>query len=435
MNVAPSALHFGIVERFAAAVLSVGFATCFTGIEWSIGGLVLRPFDVIAIIVLPILLLMQLWRKPFPDSFGFLLLSVFLAFHTASAFTVSTSNGIREAIQTTELILFAYILTVYRRGIDWRRCRAIVIAVIIPTTIFVILWHVMNGHYVGWKFLGNTKMIFLFLPAIVIPMLIGPGQRRMSLQIAVLALLAVLVVGSGERKALLSFAIICSAMFLLGYLDPVRMTIGAVVIALIVIVIVSLNTYAAKQIDTLASLISSSELPLSALMEGATPSSLSNAQRIFALEITQHVVAEKPMTGLGTNAYSMYIHSTFPSIPEYLLVGVHNEFQRVLVENGIVGLVIYSAIWVRSALFMFSMSYSRERYYLMCYFALFISFLSYCFFEGSGNESFLVLIFVAMLPDCFGVALQEERLLEQRVRHSLNLRSGDGLSGYRSSLS
>jgi hypothetical protein len=431
MKADPPLLQFGTFERIAAAFLSVGFATCFTGIEWSLGGLVLRPFDLIAGIFLPLLLIAQLWREPLPDSFGFLLLAAFLMFHTASAFTVSTNNGVREAIQTTELALFAYVLTTYRRGIDWRRSRKIVLLIIVPTTLYVILWHVMHGQYVGWKMLGNTKMIFLFLPAIVVPMIIYSNHHGGYLQLFILALLAILIVGSGERKALLNFAIICSAMFLLGYIDPLRMMIGAAVIALIVVFLSSVNTYAAKQIITLVSLFQSSELPLSALMEGATPSSLSNAQRIFAFEITQHVVAERPMMGLGTNAYSMYIHSTFPNIPEYLLVSVHNEFQRVLVENGVIGLAIYSAIWVRCALFMFSMSYARERYYLMCYFALFSSFLSYCLFEGSGNESFLVLVFMALLPDFFRVALQDQRSLEKRHSHALNWSVGNASPIYR----
>ncbi len=407
-------VHFGDLEKISAACICLGFATCFTGIEGSVGGLVLRPFDFIAVIFLPILLAAQFGRETPPISSGLMLLAAFLAFHTISAFSVSTANGIREAIQSAELGLFAFVLSAYRNGIDWKRSKNFTLLIIIPIVIYVIAWHLARGQYVGWKLLGNTKMIFLFLPAILMPILIGSVHRRSYLQLFILAIIAALVVGSGERKALLNFVVICSAMFLLGYLDPLRMIICAVVVSFVIVVISSMNPYAAKQVTTLVSLVQDSELPLYALMEGVTPSSLSNAQRLFAFEITEYVVKEHPAMGLGTNAYSIYINSKFPLIPKYLLVSIHNEFQRVLVENGMIGLLIYSAIWVRCATFMLSFRYSEERYYLLCYVALFSSFLHYCLFEGSGNESFLVLVFVALLPDFFSIALREKRASESR---------------------
>ena len=47
------------------------------------------------------------------------------------------------------------------------------------------------------------------------------------------------------------------------------------------------------------------------------------------------------LLGIGTNNYINYVEENYSFLPGFMRWGIHGEFQRVTVENGIVGLFLY----------------------------------------------------------------------------------------------
>ena len=77
-------------------------------------------------------------------------------------------------------------------------------------------------------------------------------------------------------------------------------------------------------------------------LPGDTPS---DVQRAFARHVSRELFVEHPLFGVGTNQYLEIVGETFPNLPKELRLEIHGEFQRILTENGLVGLSLYLLIW------------------------------------------------------------------------------------------
>ena len=95
--------------------------------------------------------------------------------------------------------------------------------------------------------------------------------------------------------------------------------------------------------------------------------------------------------GVGTNGFGEITQSTYYSDPN-AYVGVHGEFLRVLVENGVVGLSIYGAMLLSATARMLRPApglFPSSREYRMAL-LWFLSLLFYTSFEGA-NQLLMVL--------------------------------------------
>ena len=86
--------------------------------------------------------------------------------------------------------------------------------------------------------------------------------------------------------------------------------------------------------------------------------------------------------------------------------GIHGEFQRVTVENGIVGLFLYLFIWYKSwvrtrfnlDMLVNSKLISKEKSKYILY-SIFIPIIFYVGTEESSIRSFILLGVISILPD------------------------------------
>ena len=129
-------------------------------------------------------------------------------------------------------------------------------------------------------------------------------------------------------------------------------------------------------------------------------------QRVFAFNVSKEYFFRNPIIGVGTNNFVLMLHYEYPYLPFFLRGGIHSEFLRILVENGLVGLFLYLMIWYKS--------WTRTKETLMdakknglinnsqaafLLYAIYFALAIYVGTEASSTRSFLILVFISLLPD------------------------------------
>ena len=142
----------------------------------------------------------------------------------------------------------------------------------------------------------------------------------------------------------------------------------------------------------------------------------SNVARVFAFSVSKDYFLENPILGLGTNNFIKIYMEQYNYLPKFFWVGIHNEFQRVLVENGLVGLFFYLFIWYKS--------WTRTRYitiqaqkhglmnnlqYKFCTYSIYFACIFYVGTEATSLRSNIILIFISLLPDYLKYHLSLEK--------------------------
>jgi hypothetical protein len=400
------------------AVLSL-----FSGIEERVGGIIVRPFDLIAAIMTLALLLKLLSRRSVHIPTGFILLLPFFAIHVLSALTVSTGNGIREGLQMCVIVAFLFSLAnaddPAPRGKQWWVLFWVTWAILA----FNIGWHINEGWWSGWKRLDELKHTFAISTLLTVIWIAQRHFRPTGLQLLLFGLLGGIIVISGERKALLVYALAFLMMLSATRSKSTIVLMLAPVVFIAAALFFFVDAYVLKQ-------LSSFGFEASATATGL-PTSFSNAQRLFALKVGWQMFQEHPLIGVGTNRYQIMIESQFSYLPKYLLTSIHGEFFRVLVENGIVGFISYMTVWIMSALRTWQltkylkatgkMSSGAARDYLYAYILFYLTGVVICGLEASGTEAFLYLGVVSLWPDLsrrtfqFDVARDRQRAPRLRM--------------------
>jgi O-antigen ligase len=152
---------------------------------------------------------------------------------------------------------------------------------------------------------------------------------------------------SGERKA---YVVAIVAMIIWTLPLNWRHALAAVIAAPFLWAAVSTSStgYIDRQIASFADALAgdrSGEASLASLMDDSRPTTLSNAQREISNRRAIAMWEKKPVLGIGTNAFEMAVKRD-TSLPPTFRMGIHGEFYRALYENGIVGLALYSALWI-----------------------------------------------------------------------------------------
>ena len=119
----------------------------------------------------------------------------------------------------------------------------------------------------------------------------------------------------------------------------------------------------------------------------------------------QRIFLENPFLGLGTNKYEILVNEQYYYLPKFMKMGIHGEFQRVLVENGLVGIIAYLFIWYKSwkrtKIFLFEAQkkelINKEQFNLYCIqFILHLLFMLELKLHQQGHFS---LVIISLLPD------------------------------------
>lgn len=383
-------------------LLSFGLLSMFTNFELD-AAMVIKPFDLVALAVLPVMLLVLLSSRGLRLSGATLVIGAYLLIHSWSAFSLGSDNGMRESVQSSELFLFFITIHCLLDRVNWPALGKLFIAGLIILTIHNAAWHVSHGFYAGWKRLGDAKLAFLILPTILAAVAVARTRQFHTGGIIVAIVVVAFAILSGERKAQINLVLLAGVLVWYRYFNLTRFSLIAGLSILVGVTLASTNDYVAHQLTALAGLGAERFVTPAELLAGYVPTSMSNAQRGFAMSVARNLIDANLLFGIGTNGYLEYVKASFPGAAQWLIVGIHNEFLRVLVENGIVGFAAFCSIWLRAGgWFLFHarhMPDSHAATYLFFLFAFFIQVT----FEGSGQELFLIAVFVALMPEIFSI--------------------------------
>ncbi|RWA70968.1 hypothetical protein EN836_20710 [Mesorhizobium sp. M1C.F.Ca.ET.193.01.1.1] len=370
------------------------------------GLVLLRPFELIVLLALIIGLATGRWRNlAFPA--GFLLLLPFLGWDMVSAFSVDRENGLRELLQMSAVGAFAFALAQEARRLETDKAVNILLFGMAAILAYTIAWHVAHGYLVGWKHLFDPRLVFSFLPIALAGLLLFANRaKRRTLWVVWAGMLPLLVL-SGERKAFLIYLFLTTSLLMRGRLAAMVPALAAGFVGLFVLSTIVDNAYLETQLQTMLHPLSMGQYEyLAATGKYALGDTPSNVQRAFAFTLSKQLISEHPLMGVGTNQFTNIIDTEFSNLPDELRLGIHGEFQRILTENGIIGLSLYILIWLaawfrlsrvlRWALFHEMIGAAQARLLPL---VVLVPCAFYVGTEASGTRAFVTLILVSLLPE------------------------------------
>jgi hypothetical protein len=379
-------------------------ASLFFTVELIVWGAKLRPFDALVLVMFFHLALTRGPDTRVPR--GLVLCGLFFAVQAASASMLGLGNFLREGIQAGVIFVFGTYLYNSLTAEQLRRVLPLFGAILLVVMLYNILWHLDHGYYTGWKRLDAPKMAFLFLPVLLTYFAVkhrevpGPGTRMATLLLPALSPILLL---SGERKALL-FYLICCLVYVLKTRMLVRppgmfAAFTAAFAATALLPLLLEIPYVAKQVQSMLSPFSAAEIRIYSSTDYVSES-LSNAQRVFATRVGMEMFLCSPLIGVGTNAYRKVVTEQFAHLPAILVKGIHSEFLRTMVENGLLGLLAFVLPLLRTlhfAIFSGGPGLGKVEW---CGCLLFLAaVLILLSIESSGTKLTVTYVMIAILPD------------------------------------
>lgn len=414
-------------------LIALALLTLFTAFKVKTGLVQLRPFDALVAVMLALTLVKGSSGARSRMPAGFLILLPFFFWHVFSALTFGLENGIREALQIAIVTAFAFVVVAHVDDIDYGKLARLMLVGLVLITAYNIYWHVSHGFWTGWKRLVDPKRAFNFLPLVLSCLIIFGGRARLRYWI-LWAILSGVIAMSGERKALLIYLILSAVLLARRRIWAAIPAMGAGVLALILLSLAVQDPYLERQFRSVLNPFGESTTSLSAIASGAYPESISDAQRGFALRLSMELFAQRPFVGVGTNAYSAVVERRYAYLPDFMRTSAHGEFQRVLVENGAIGFLLYLSIWgaalarLRPVLRQAARSHLVSRSVAMSLsIVLVVPPLVYVAFEAAGTHAFVVLTFISLLPETCRAAFEARaQTIRMRIkRRPLCLRAID----------
>jgi hypothetical protein len=375
-------------------------------IRWSAGGVLLRPFEVLVVLALAVGMIDGSWKK-LSLTAGFMLLIPYFTIHVLSAFSVTSQNGVREALQIGAVVALdlGLVQVTNRPGI--RQVGKVMVIGLGFVLLFTIAWHLSHGIWAGWKRLADSKLAFTFFTvALGCAMAFTSSRQRRRLW-GIWFMLAPILVLSGERKAVLIYLFLSAALLVRGRIAAMLPALAAGLVGLILVATMISDPYLNRQIETLIQPDETGNyeyvLATGQYARGDTPS---NVQRAFAWALTKAYFVQHPLVGIGTNEFNNIIDQKFSYLPDQLRLGIHGEFQRILTENGLIGLVAYLLVWIAAWLRLRTVTGEAKRQGLLSAaearllpLLFFIPCALYVGTEASGTRAFVILSAISLLPN------------------------------------
>jgi O-antigen ligase len=204
------------------------------------------------------------------------------------------------------------------------------------------------GHLIGYKLLGEPKVLFGVVCILALCNYSVKGKYKLFFFIS-----AIMLFFSMERKAWVSFLV---ATIGISYLLAVKFkqskkvfkTIGfASVIGLLVgTIIINSTSFGTKLFEQVESVILVVENFSLTERNEKMVGSRSNSSRLFILYFSYHSFLKNPILGTGSDTFKNEIEKFTIARNEGKITGAHNEYQRIVVENGLIGICIYLIVLV-----------------------------------------------------------------------------------------
>ncbi len=343
-----------------AWLLGFSVASLFSGILLDLGDVVIRPFD-LSISLLVFLYIAEISRKSeYRLKINKLLITIVTFYAITLVMAIPSGNisyMIKEGLQKLEFVFLALISIRWLRRDNVRRdfLRSLFVFIII-FCIWVLLWHILHGYYTRYKALGAGALVFGIAAIFVYSNILSIDSKKLVLS-SLLTSLIVLTVLSGERKSWVGLLVGIIIMSIVvkwesvqarskKYVSTFSRNIYVYIFFAGVVSILSLwflygeSKYVAKQVDSF------SEIPTAVInVDKSSYSQLkSNVPRAFLLKITVSSLKEKPFLGQGSGEFKKY-HGNNIAVSSGRM-GSHGVPFRVAVENGMVGLLAFAAIYI-----------------------------------------------------------------------------------------
>ena len=369
---------------------------------------IIRPFDLLTVFVF---LFFYFKRNKNIKNLnpGYYYLLPYLIFHSFSASFISTENLLRETIQIIIILMFAFIVSEVKLKIEYKK---VIFYLLIGSAVLiftVILWHLMNNIWTGWKRLPDSRILYTVFSVFLFAYLNMVDQNKINKFNVnfIFIFFFIILLFSGERKALLVFLFLFLMHY--GYGSPLKIVIGFVSAYLIIFFLSNTieNEYISRMLISILQITEPGDVD--SIIQGAIPKdiiSYSNLQRAYIFEFSKELILENPILGIGTNNFFSTVRDEFYYLPNMWIQGIHNEFLRVLVENGLVGLFFYLMIWYKSwtstRKILITAKINRRvenRQYIFLLYSVYLTSAIYVGTEASANRSFIILVLISILPD------------------------------------
>lgn len=392
---------------------SLGFAllilSLFIPLRFETSFLIIRPFDLFTAIFFLFLYSKKNYNIN-KNNDGFFYLFPFLIFHTFSSLFVGVPNFFREGIQTILIIFFSYVASNIKVKIDYKK---IIYYLLIGSAIlilYVILWHVNNNIFFNWKKLPDSRILYTIFPVLLFSYLniIKNAEEYKFKIIFIFFILFFILLLSGERKAIVVFLFLFIMHYSNGF--SFKIVIGLIACYFFLIFIANNidNYYISKVLNSILNVTQTDDVEY--VLSGGIPSdkvSYSNIIRFFIFDVSKNLFIENPLIGVGTNNFIIILKKEYSYLPSFLTIsGIHNEFLRVLIENGLIGLFLYLMIWYKSWIRTKNIltnaiksSLIERRQYIFILYSIYLTMAVYVGTEASSTRSFIILVAISLLPD------------------------------------
>jgi len=327
------------------------------GLNYKVGSVVLRPFDVLVLggggLVLAALLVRGRIRRIRKGSLYYLFVTLYSYRVLSALFLNGASEAIIEFVQVCEFLVLIHLIAGCTKERNSRRVflRTLLIGSgLIAVT--VALWHISRGSYAGYKRLGNSKLIFSLFALLAMTRHMG-DKKSGGFWVFFAVLLALL---SGERKGWVALAGSVAVVYtviqgvslrktLTRLLRP-RIIFAGSILAVVGIGVALQFEYVERQFTSMYDLyLIASEIELNVDLSQFETSG-SNLARLYILLFAIRATLAHPIFGVGTGRWHDALNQMARTDDSRFMIGAHSEYQRLAVENGLTGLTLYIALWV-----------------------------------------------------------------------------------------
>lgn len=335
-------------------------------------------------------------------------LACFFCWHIYEAFRLSRHNGLFFVFQGLSVSIFVLAFANRYSHLSMRRFFVYSGAGYAALFAFVVGYHILHHRIVSYKFLTDGKAVFDMIPVMLVILKMSnlPSSRRTFWICAPIFVLFLFL--SGERKAYI-LLILFSPLFV-NFRSPATYILPLILLVCAPVAVSFDRTgYVARQLST-----------LQAFASGRVQQTGSNQVRASAIRVAWDLFKEHPADGIGTNGfqYEMAFRTGEGDAP-------HNEWMRVLAENGIVGFtflawtVLYGFVGLFRRTTWGRVRSRNEMIVAACLFATLVMYFSFEALKFTVTTAFVLTPFLQYLrldPNETQAVWRRSRLASRRIR-------------------